>query len=48
MVKTAEPLFVLAPAYMVFGNLPAGKELLGGSIILVGAFWLAWIHFIGK
>lgn len=44
MVKTAQPLFVLPLAYAVFGKLPAGKELLGGCLILIGAFWLAWIH----
>ena len=48
IVRTVQPLFVLPLAYMVFGKLPAIKELLGGSIILVGAFWLAWIHFLRK
>jgi drug/metabolite transporter (DMT)-like permease len=48
MVKTAEPLFVLPLAYVVFGKLPIGKELLGGCVILIGAFWLAWIHLIKK
>jgi len=48
MVKTAQPLFVLPLAYIAFGQLPAGKELFGGSIILVGAFGLAWIHFVRK
>ncbi|MDP6439851.1 MAG: DMT family transporter [Candidatus Brocadiia bacterium] len=45
IVRTAEPLFVLSLALLVSGRLPAGRELLGGGIILVGAFLLAWIHF---
>ncbi len=48
MVRTVQPLFVLPLAYLVFGKLPAGKELFGGCVILVGAFWLAWIHLIRK
>ena len=48
MVRTVQPIFVLPLAYVVFGKLPAGKELLGGCVILVGAFWLAWIHLIEK
>lgn len=45
VVRTAQPLFVLPLAYAVFGKLPARKELFGGWVLLLGAFWLAWIHF---
>jgi len=48
IVLTAQPLFVLPLAYIFFHKIPAGKELLGGLIILGGAFWLAWIHFSRK
>jgi len=44
IVLTAQPLFVLPLAYIFLHKIPAGKELLGGLIILIGAFWLAWIH----
>lgn len=48
IVKTVEPLFVLPLAYAVLGKLPTGTELLGGCLILVGAFWFAWIQFVGR
>jgi drug/metabolite transporter (DMT)-like permease len=48
VVRTAEPLFVLPMAYVAFGTLPAGRELVGGLLILVGALWIAWIHFIRR
>lgn len=48
IVRTTQPLFVLPLSYAVFGKLPAGRELLGGCLILVGAFWLAWMHFVRK
>jgi drug/metabolite transporter (DMT)-like permease len=48
LVRTVQPLFVLPLAYAVFGKLPVGRELLGGSIIMAGALWLAWIHFRRK
>lgn len=44
MVKTMQPVFVLPMAYMVFGTIPTGRVLVGGVLILVGAFWLGWIH----
>lgn len=48
IVRTIQPLFVLPLAYLFLNKLPAEKELLGGCLILAGAFWLAWIHFIEK
>ncbi len=45
VVRTVQPLFVLPMAYAVFRKLPVGKELIGGGLIMAGAFWLAWIHF---
>jgi drug/metabolite transporter (DMT)-like permease len=45
LVLTVQPLFVLPLAYAVFRKLPVGKELLGGIVIMMGAFWLTWIHF---
>ena len=48
VVKTVEPLFVLPVSFVVLAKLPTGKELLGGCLILVGAFWFAWIHFMGR
>jgi drug/metabolite transporter (DMT)-like permease len=46
IVRTAQPLFVLPMAYLFLGKLPAENELLGGCVILAGALWFAWIHFI--
>lgn len=48
VVKTVEPLFVLVLSYVVLAKLPTGEELLGGCLILVGGFWFAWIHFMGR
>lgn len=48
VVKTVEPLFVLPLSYVVLAKLPTGKELLGGCLILVGGFWFAWIHLMGR
>ncbi len=48
MVLNAQPLIVLPLAYFFLGKIPVHKELLGGLIILIGAFWLALIHFQGK
>jgi len=47
IVKTAEPLFVLLMVYIIFERIPTGRALLGGLLILVGGFWLSWIHFGG-
>jgi drug/metabolite transporter (DMT)-like permease len=44
IVRTAQPLFVLPMAYFAFGAIPRGRVLLGGFLILGGAFWLGWIH----
>lgn len=44
MVLTAQPLLVLPLAYAFLGTLPTTRQLVGGCIILVGAFWLAFIH----
>jgi drug/metabolite transporter (DMT)-like permease len=44
MVLNIQPLLVLPMAYVFLGSLPTIKELAGGSVILAGAFWLAWIH----
>lgn len=44
MVKTMQPLLVLPMVYIIFGTIPTGRALLGGVLILVGAFWLSWIH----
>lgn len=44
IVLTVQPLFILPSAYFIIGQLPTGMELVGGLVILVGAFWLAWIH----
>lgn len=44
MVKTMQPLFVLPMAYVFFGSIPTGRILLGGLLILAGAFWIGWIH----
>jgi drug/metabolite transporter (DMT)-like permease len=44
MVLTGQPLLVLPMAYVAFGKIPTGLELLGGFIILAGAFWLVRLH----
>jgi drug/metabolite transporter (DMT)-like permease len=44
MILTAQPLLVLPLAYAFLGTLPAARELVGGSVILAGGFWLAYIH----
>jgi drug/metabolite transporter (DMT)-like permease len=43
-VLTAQPLLVLPLAYIFLGSLPTVRELVGGCIILLGAFWLAFIQ----
>jgi len=48
LVLTAQPLFVLPMAYLALGELPSERELTGGFVILIGAFWLAWIHISKK
>ncbi len=44
ILLTGQPLLVIPMAYLAFGKLPTGFELLGGSIILGGAFCLVWLH----
>jgi drug/metabolite transporter (DMT)-like permease len=44
IVLTAQPLFVLPMAFLAFGKIPTGLELLGGFVILAGAFSLVWLH----
>ena len=44
VVLTAQPLLVLPMAYLAFGKIPSGLELLGGFVILCGAFALVWLH----
>lgn len=44
MVLSAQPLFILPMAYLFLNKVPVGKELLGGFIILIGAFWLGWVQ----
>ncbi len=44
IVRTAQPLIVLPLAYLIFGRIPSGNQLLGGIIIMMGALWLVWIH----
>lgn len=48
IVRTIQPIFVVPLAYIVFGKLPVMRELIGGSIILIGAFYFAWIHFLKR
>lgn len=44
ILLTAQPLIVLPMAYLAFGKIPTGLELVGGVIILAGAFFLMWLH----
>ncbi len=44
IVVIVQPLLVIPLAYLVFGKFPGGMELIGGMVILIGAFWLAWVH----
>lgn len=46
IILTAQPLLVLPLAYAFLGTLPTHRELVGGCIILVGAFWLAYIQAV--
>lgn len=41
VVMTAQPLVVIPLAYIFLKNLPTSQQLVGGCIILAGAFWLA-------
>jgi len=44
IVRSIQPVFVLPMVYAAFHRLPVRQEMLGGSIILIGAVWLTWIH----
>ena len=44
LILTGQPLFVLPLAYTFLGSVPTSRELLGGGIILLGAFWLAFVQ----
>jgi drug/metabolite transporter (DMT)-like permease len=44
IVLTSQPLIVLPMAYLAFGKIPSGMQLIGGLVILIGAFWLMFIH----
>ena len=44
MVHTALPLFVLPMAFLFLHKIPVTRELIGGAVILLGAFWLARIQ----
>lgn len=48
LVMAIQPLFVLPMQYLVFGELPRGKELLGGCLILAGGLWFTQVHFSRK
>ncbi len=48
IVHISQPLFVLPMAFIFLQRIPTSKGLIGGFLILAGAFWLAWIHFRGK
>jgi drug/metabolite transporter (DMT)-like permease len=41
LILTAQPLLVLPMAYVFLGTAPTRRELVGGCIILSGAFWFA-------
>lgn len=45
LVLMIQPLLVLPMAYVFLHKLPSRQELLGGILILVGAFVMVWIHF---
>ncbi|HUW56537.1 MAG TPA: DMT family transporter [Planctomycetota bacterium] len=45
LVLMIQPLLVLPIAYVFLGMLPSRQGLLGGLLILVGAFAVVWIHF---
>lgn len=44
IVLTIQPLFVLPMSYIVLGQIPTVLQLIGGTIILAGALWLAELH----
>jgi drug/metabolite transporter (DMT)-like permease len=44
LVEISQPLFVIPLAYAFLAQLPAGREVLGGTLILAGAAALGWMH----
>jgi len=44
MIVMAEPLIVLPASLLLPGRPLSLQQLIGGLIILVGGFWLAWTH----
>jgi len=44
VIQTVQPLFVFGLAYVFLGQVPHGREALGGLVILAGALWLSWLH----
>jgi drug/metabolite transporter (DMT)-like permease len=48
IVTTIQPIIVFPLSYFFLGKLPVFKEVLGGIIILTGAFWFIRIHFNEK
>jgi drug/metabolite transporter (DMT)-like permease len=48
LALTMQPLFVLPLAYIFLKTMPSLRELIGGAIILSGAFWLGFLHLNKK
>ncbi len=44
IVFTVQPVFVLVMSYAILRQLPTQQGLIGGCIIMSGAFALGWIH----
>ena len=44
LILSGQPLFTLPMAYIFLDTLPTTRELIGGCVILAGAFWLAVIE----
>jgi drug/metabolite transporter (DMT)-like permease len=44
LVLMMQPLFVLPMALVFLGRLPTAQGLIGGCVILAGAFWMTWMH----
>jgi len=44
MVWMAEPLFVLPAALLLPGISPTWRQFGGGLVIVIGGFWLVWLH----
>lgn len=48
LALTMQPLFVLPLTYIFLKTMPTLRELIGGAIILSGAFWLGFLHLNKK